>query len=35
MQDQAYWHGAPIDDESYRRGRPELVTTLEEMEARL
>jgi transketolase len=26
------WHGSPIDDESYRKGRPELVKRLEELE---
>jgi transketolase len=35
MQDQAYWHGAPIDDESYRRGRVELLAALNELEAAL
>jgi transketolase len=35
MQDQAYWHGAPIDDASYRLGRTELLATLAQLEAGL
>jgi transketolase len=35
MENNAYWHGAPIDDESYARGRPELWKTLKELEAQL
>jgi hypothetical protein len=35
MEDTHTWHGAPIDDESYRRGRPELVERLKELEAQL
>lgn len=35
MEDQAYWHGAPIDDESYRKGRAELLETLAALEAEL
>jgi len=35
MEDKAYWHGAPIDAESYARGRSELVATLAELEAKL
>ena len=32
-EDSHKWHGSPIDDESYRKGRPELVKRLEELEA--
>ncbi len=35
MEDQAYWHGAPIDDSSYARARAELTAALRELEARL
>jgi transketolase len=35
MEDSAHWHGAPVDDESYARGRAELLATLEELEAKL
>jgi transketolase len=35
MEDQAHWHGAPIDDVSYLKGRAELVATLKELEAAL
>jgi len=35
MEDNAHWHGAPIDDASYARARPELEATLAELEARL
>lgn len=35
MEDNAYWHGSPIDAESYARGRPELEATLAELEAKL
>jgi transketolase len=35
MEDNAYWHGAPIDPESYRNGRAELLQRLEELEAHL
>jgi len=35
MENNACWHGSPIDDESYARGRPELVKTLRELEAKL
>jgi transketolase len=28
MEDKAQWHGAPVDDESYRKGRAELLATL-------
>lgn len=29
------WHGAPIDADSYAKGRPELLATLKELEAQL
>ena len=32
MEDNHTWHGAPIDDESYEKGRPELVKRLKELE---
>jgi transketolase len=35
MEDNAYWHGSPIDDDSYARGRAELLKTLAELEAKL
>jgi transketolase len=35
MEGKAAWHGAPIDDESYARGRPELAAALEAREAQL
>lgn len=35
MEDNAYWHGSPIDDASYANGRPELVEALRQLEARL
>ncbi|MEK7408288.1 MAG: transketolase [Acidobacteriota bacterium] len=35
MENNAYWHGSPIDEGSYARGRPELLKTLEELEAKL
>jgi transketolase len=35
MEGKSAWHGAPIDDESYARGRPELAADLEAKEARL
>jgi transketolase len=33
MEGKAVWHGAPIDQESYDRGRPELLADLEAKEA--
>jgi transketolase len=33
MEGKSAWHGAPIDDESYSKGRPELVSDLEKKEA--
>lgn len=33
MEDNAQWHGAPIDDETYAKARPELVQTLRTLEA--
>jgi len=35
MEGKSVWHGAPIDDDSYRKGRPELVSDLEKKEAAL
>lgn len=32
MEDNHKWHGAPIDDESYTQGRPELIKTLKNMD---
>jgi transketolase len=32
MEDNSYWHGSPIDDESYAKGRAELLKTLAELE---
>jgi transketolase len=31
MEDNAYWHGAPIDDATYAKARQELLQTLEEL----
>ena len=33
MEDNAAWHGAPIDDATYAKARPELIETLGETEA--
>jgi transketolase len=35
MEDNAYWHGSPIDEKSYVAGRAELTATLAELEAKL
>jgi transketolase len=35
MEDNAYWHGAPIDETSYINGRRELVETLRQLEIAL
>jgi len=35
MEDNHKWHGAPIGDEDYTKARPELLTTLKELEANL
>ncbi|MFZ1932742.1 MAG: transketolase [Thermoguttaceae bacterium] len=35
MENNAYWHGAPVDDASYAEARRELLQTLNELEARL
>jgi transketolase len=35
MEDNAYWHGSPVDDASYEKGRAELLETLDQLEARL
>jgi len=35
MEDDCKWHGSPIDDQSYEKGRPELVTKLKELEEKL
>jgi hypothetical protein len=29
MEDNAYWHGSPVDDKSYTKARQELLQTLE------
>jgi len=33
MEDQAFWHGAPIDDATHAKARAELLATLEKLEA--
>jgi len=33
--DQSKWHGAPIDDDAYAKGRPELMATLEALKGAL
>jgi transketolase len=35
MEDNHKWHGAPIDEQSYAKGRPELVKKLKELEAEI
>ncbi len=35
MEDNHKWHGAQIDEESYSKGRPELLETLKELEGTL
>jgi len=35
MEDSAYWHGSPVDDESYVKARAELLATLTRLEASL
>jgi transketolase len=35
MEGKSFWHGAPIDDESYEKGRAELLSDLEKKEAAL
>ncbi|UCD30607.1 MAG: transketolase [Planctomycetota bacterium] len=35
MEDNYLWHGAPIDDDSYAKARPELLNTLATLEAQL
>ncbi len=35
MEDNYKWHGAPVDDETYAKSRPELLKTLSELEADL
>lgn len=35
MEDQALWHGAPVDAESYRKGRAELLETLRALQEAL
>lgn len=35
MEDNSHWHGAPIDEQSYQRGRPELIERFQELEGRL
>ena len=31
MEDKSQWHGAPVDDATYAKARPELIETLEEL----
>jgi transketolase len=35
MSDTAKWHGAPVDDDSYDKARPELLSRLAQLEAAL
>jgi transketolase len=35
MEDNAYWHGSPVDDASYAKARPELLAALARLEAEL
>ena len=35
MEDNAYWHGSPVDDASYSKARPELLAELQRLEAGL
>jgi hypothetical protein len=35
MEGKSAWHGAPIDNESYNKGRPQLAAALEKNEASL
>jgi transketolase len=35
MEDNAYWHGAPVDDVSFTKARAELLATLEELGGKL
>jgi len=35
MEDNYVWHGAPVDDETYAKARPELLQTLKELESGL
>jgi transketolase len=35
MEDTALWHGAVVDDQTYAKARPELLETLEKLEAML
>lgn len=35
MEDNAAWHGAPVDDAAYAKARPELLARLNELEAML
>ena len=35
MEDNAYWHGSPVDDATYAEARPELMAALERLEAQL
>lgn len=35
MEDSAYWHGAPIDDLTYAKARPELLRRLQALEEQL
>jgi transketolase len=35
MEDNAHWHGAPIDDDTHTKARQELVSTLRQLEEQL
>ena len=35
MEDNHVWHGSPVDDVTYGKARPELLSTLKELESRL
>jgi transketolase len=35
MEDNAHWHGAPIDDDTHTKARQELVSTLQQLEEQL
>lgn len=35
MEDNAHWHGAVVDDESYAKARPELLQTLQTLQEAL
>ncbi len=35
MEDNAFWHGSPVDDASYVKARAELLSTLARLEVKL